>query len=133
MTSKDLDRITDNVNNTLTDEKGNELFQNYLSRSQFVDGLANLSVYNECSEILKEQNQSEEPLESLITKVRRVKDIIEERDVNIAFRTMKGFNTENREQLLNVLKDTKEQCQDNLRILHKDFVRCVLKCKNALT
>ncbi|KYN27072.1 PREDICTED: uncharacterized protein LOC108757580 [Trachymyrmex cornetzi] len=139
LTKDELNRITDDVNKALIDPKGNELFENYLSQFKFLDGLVSLRLYNTCSKILNEKqnrssqrNLSEESLESLITKVKMIKETIEEEDVTaIDFRVMtdlnKALETENKEKLLGVLERIKEECQNSLRDLHKNFRRYILE------
>ncbi|KYN02421.1 hypothetical protein ALC62_06801 [Cyphomyrmex costatus] len=139
LTKDELNRITDDVSKALIDPKGNELFESYLSRFEFSDGLASLKLYNTCSKILNEKqnsssqgNLSKESLESLITKVKMIKDTIEEEDVTaIDFRVMadlnKALETENKEKLLGVLERVKEECQDSLRDLHQNFRRYILE------
>ncbi|KYN39765.1 hypothetical protein ALC56_05873 [Trachymyrmex septentrionalis] len=138
LTKDELNRITDDVNKALIDPKGNELFESYLSQFNFLDGSVNLRLYNTCSKILNEKqrssqsNLSGESLESLITKVKMIKETIEEEDITaIDFCVMtdlnKALEAENKEKLLGVLERIKEECQNNLRDLHQNFRRHILE------
>ncbi|TGZ32739.1 uncharacterized protein [Temnothorax longispinosus] len=143
LTMEELDQITDNIHKTLTHPKGNELFASYLE--QFPDSLACLNVYNTCSKYLtEEQNRSihgssseeSKSLESLVTKVEMMQKTVF--DLNeIDFRLMKQFKValeiKTKEALLNVLENTKDQCQNCLRKMHERFRDYILRCKNTST
>ncbi|KYQ47993.1 hypothetical protein ALC60_12952 [Trachymyrmex zeteki] len=138
LTKEELDRITDDVSKALIDPKGNELFESYLSQFKFSDGLASLRLYNTCSKILNEKhnrasqgNLSKESLESLIIKVKMIKETIEKDVTVIDFDVMTDLNqalmTKNKEKLVSVLERIKEECQNSLRNLHQNFRLYLLK------
>jgi len=83
-----------------------------------------------------DSSEESESLESLITKVKMVQETAF--DLNeIDFCLMKQFKvaleTKSKEALLNVLEDTKEQCQNCLRRMHGRFRDYILRCKSTST
>ncbi|XP_011860995.1 PREDICTED: uncharacterized protein LOC105558092 [Vollenhovia emeryi] len=141
LTMEERNLITDNIHKTLTHPKGNELFASYLA--MFPDSLACLNMYNTCTKYLAEErnrpidkNSSEESLESLITKVKMVRETAEDMN-DLDFCLMKQFKvaleTRSQETLFNVLEATKEQCQECLRKMHERFRDHILRCKSTAT
>lgn len=58
ITKEELDHITDNISNTLTNERGNKLFEEFLNKRPYTDASKCLWLYNKCSQYLTEQNKS---------------------------------------------------------------------------
>ena len=57
LTLKELDEITDNVNQVLLHPKGKEMFRRYLNLARRKDDLACLELYENCFECIeKEEN-----------------------------------------------------------------------------
>lgn len=59
---KELDELTDNIYKTLTDQRSNELFVNYVA--EYTDPRNLLDLYNTCSKILTEEQTEEQAEEA---------------------------------------------------------------------
>lgn len=83
-----------------------------------------------------DSSEEAESLESLVTKVKMVeKTVFDMNEIDLCL--MKQFKvalkTKSKEALLDVLKDTKEQCQSCLQRMHRPFIEYILRCKNIST
>jgi len=130
LTTREFDQISDNVHNTLTHPKGNQLFESYLQQKQLKDSLKCLEMYNTCISILR--NSSEESLASLIAQVKEVQEMGEdmtEIDVVLEQQIEEALEERNNTKLVKVLEEIKVVCQNHLYYKHKGFVAYIMHYK----
>lgn len=132
LSNEQLDLITDNINKTLEDPRGIEIFRRYLERRGLTDNLDCLSLYEtSVQSIEKEKNHphlgKEAISESLIDDVNKVRDMAEDLDgvPEIDMALMERFNEAltngSRIALLEVLRDTCDRTRNHLRRIHGSF------------
>ncbi|XP_044004318.1 uncharacterized protein LOC122849615 [Aphidius gifuensis] len=132
LTTQELDRITDSVQKTLTNDKGRKIFYEYLKRSNNVDAMNCLNFYEKCCIVLEKENNYH-----LMTKNPDLKiftedfnDIFDtaaelngvpEIDLAILERFNECLTTPCRDSMINVIEDTKMRLAEHLKISFKHF------------
>ncbi|XP_078042302.1 uncharacterized protein LOC144472803 [Augochlora pura] len=128
----EFDRITDNIQLTLSHKEGKECFERYLKKYECTKDIKCLEFYEKCRNFIEEEKNSAEvgrepSLEVLKAHVEEVKstaenlDFISEIDYVLMERICEAINSESSSALLTVLEDTKDACRDHLKTIHKKF------------
>lgn len=119
ITSTDLDRFTDKIENVLNDEKGRKLFRNFMFTSKMKDGRRNLDFWEHTERLLNYKENNESPsyrrylrdIDKLLDEAER----IEELDFASVERMTIARDSENKEQIVEVLKIFKAETTKALR------------------
>lgn len=127
ITKSDLDRFTDKIENILNDEKGRKLFRNFMYTSKMRDGRRTLDFWEQVDRLLGFKENAEsisyptylKEIDSLIDKA----DRIEELDFATMERLTIARDSENKEELTDVLKTLKIEASKALRKEYSAFRR----------
>nr|XP_033340313.1 uncharacterized protein LOC117228593 [Megalopta genalis]XP_033340314.1 uncharacterized protein LOC117228593 [Megalopta genalis]XP_033340315.1 uncharacterized protein LOC117228593 [Megalopta genalis] len=130
LSRKELDRITDNIQRTLSHPRGKQIFTKYLEKRDLKNEIECLNLYETCCGFIDELGK-EPPLEVLKARIQAVKNMAEELDgVTEIDRALleslvEAINSESSLASLAVLKDTRDRCRDHLKKIHRSFKKYV--------
>jgi len=132
----ELDRITDHVKYALESEKGRFMFKKYLEQGHLQSDLKCLNMYSAVAKHVadsdREGNQSSEPLQEALNSISlelQELDDIPEFDLDFLYKIESTLFTGSRQDMLDILEETKLKCQGSLTQAHKGFsVQARLPC-----
>ncbi|KAM3959210.1 uncharacterized protein ACR2FA_006749 [Aphomia sociella] len=127
ITTADLDRFTDTIENVLNDDKGRKLFRNFMYTSKMRDGRRTLDFLEHIDKLLNFKEGSESSayprylrdLDRLIDEAER----IEELDFATMERITIARDSEDKEQIVEVLKILKAEATKALKKEYNAFRR----------
>ncbi|KAG6448972.1 hypothetical protein O3G_MSEX005823 [Manduca sexta] len=133
ITKSDLDRYTDKIENLMNDDKGRKLFRNFMYTSKMKDGRRTLKFWEDVERLLgyKETEESTS-YNSYLRDIDRLIDDAE-RIEELDFATMEKLtiarDTENKEEITEILKILKIEATKALRREYSAFRRHFVAAK----
>ncbi|CAH2231969.1 uncharacterized protein LOC120629570 [Pararge aegeria] len=125
VTKSDLDRFTDKIENVLNDEKGRRLFRNYMFTSKMKNGRRALDLYENIERLLNSTEDAESAsFRNYLRDYDRLIDAaerIEELDFATMERMVIARDSENKEEIVEVLKVLKLEVTKALRREYSAF------------
>nr|XP_034830871.1 uncharacterized protein LOC117987908 [Maniola hyperantus] len=125
ITKSDLDRFTDKIENVLNDEKGRRLFRNFMFSSNMRHGRKALDLYENIERLLNSTEDAESAsFRRYLREYGRLIDAaerIEELDFGTMERLMIAHDSENKEEMAEVLKALKLEVTKALRREYSAF------------
>lgn len=131
VTTADLDRYTDKIENVLNDEKGRKFFRNFMFTSRMKDGRRTLDFWEHVERLLNyKENTESVSYRSYLRDVDRLIDEAE-RIEELDFATMEKLtiarDSEDKEQILEALRLLKVESTKALRREYNAFRRQYIK------
>ncbi|CAK1596453.1 unnamed protein product [Parnassius mnemosyne] len=133
VTKGDLDRFTDKIENVLNDEKGRRLFRNFMFTTKMKDGRRTLDFLEHIERLLSYSEDAESvSYRSYLRDYDRLMDEaerIEELDFATMERLAIARDSENKEDMIDVLKLVKVEAIKALRREYNAFRRHFIPSK----
>ncbi|XP_053994362.1 uncharacterized protein LOC128884773 isoform X2 [Hylaeus volcanicus] len=126
-----LDKVTDNIKNTLEDKEGVKIFKEYIKENSTKEFYDCVELYETCDEYLKTSGKKEHQVKSRIkTVMEKVKKLDGVAGLNLAL--LKRMNeiesrTDWKNEAFDILSEIARCCLDHLRSIHESFKRYMAK------
>lgn len=127
LTKADFDRFTDKIENVLNDERGRKFFRNFMFTSKMKDGKRVLDFWEHVERLLNYKENTESiSFRSYLREIDRLIDEaerIEELDFATMERLTMARDSENRVQIVEILKELKTESTKALKREYNAFRR----------